>query len=152
MEYKGTDPVVVSVLNCLAMFIGRARGGVIRRCVVIDRFGYPIDRLSCRESLLLRMLRAIWSVHQLLYSGHQLCLGNDSGHGECELTAIPANSLIIGYEATGANAAHSTTCSWPLSSTFVSPVAKSHTRDVYHQPSSTMLQTGVTHLITRCAD
>jgi len=53
-------------------------GGVgkvdIRKYVVIDLFEYPIDRLSCRENLLLRMHRAILSVNQLLYSGHQLCL------------------------------------------------------------------------------
>ena len=74
MEYEGSNPVVVSVLDCLAIIIGRAREGDIRRYVVIDRFGYPIDRLSCRENLLLRMHRAILSVNQLLYSGHQLCL------------------------------------------------------------------------------
>ncbi len=51
--------------------------------------------------------------------------------GGCEsLTPTPASSRMAGYAMIGAKTAHSTTCSCPRNSIFVSPFVRSHIRDV----------------------
>jgi hypothetical protein len=93
----------------------RGREKDIQRFSVIDQSEYPTDKSSYPAIQLQYMHPGIstvrqYSIYQLLFLSlvlQQRVKGmRGVGH-----TANPTNSLIMGYETTGAKTAHSTTCS-----------------------------------------
>jgi len=92
----------------------------IQKSSVADQSEYPINKSSYPAIQSQHMHPGIWIVPQ--YSNYQLLFPSlslsfsssqerEKGVRTNGHTAGPTNSLIIGYETTGAKTAHSTTCS-----------------------------------------